>query len=138
MYELKAKIWVYIHGLKAMVHSFQMTPSKLTITSWILSYCSWKLSQYSSYSIQQKVALLTCQQKQNKSVRYPPYDMLCQNLHPEAEHLRMTTWELKIQFLMRETSFSPTSIWRKTPRNPRGENSIFVATEHAQIRHMIS
>ena len=63
---------------------------------------------------------------------------LCQNLRPEAEHLRMTTWELKIQFLMRETSFSPTSIWRKTPRNLRGENSIFVATKHAQIRHMIS
>ena len=75
MYEVKAKMYVYTHGWKAVVHSFPMPPSKPEIIFWLKSYGSWKLSQYSSYSVHHKVALLTCQQKCNKSGCRPPYEM---------------------------------------------------------------
>ncbi len=59
-----------------MNHSFQMAPSKLKSILWIMSYCSWKLGQYFSNSVQQKLALLMCQQKYDISIRLPPYDTL--------------------------------------------------------------
>ena len=68
--------YVYIHDLKDMNHSFQMAPSKLKSILWIMSYCSWKLGQYFSNSVQQKLALLMCQQKYDISIRLPPYDTL--------------------------------------------------------------